>query len=260
MNKKFDKNYKIISNVKVHGNYFELKIKAPITVKHCHPGQFFMLSIPNVFLRRPISIHNIKKNTIIFLYKVIGDGTRNLSKIKSGKIQLLGPLGNSYYDLNFVPSSQKINNKSCNFSPIIIAGGTGIVSLYFLAINLNTRGTIYYGVYSEKDLLCLEKFKKIGWKIIISTEDGSQGYKGYITDILHKDLRNDNTLFVCGPASMLKKVSQIAKEKNINGFASLEEKMACGIGNCQGCVVKVKGQNKRVCRDGTIFRIEDIDL
>ncbi|MCL2484779.1 MAG: dihydroorotate dehydrogenase electron transfer subunit [Endomicrobia bacterium] len=262
MAKRFDKTYKIISNKELCADYFELKIKADAEIiKACNPGQFFMISAPGVFLRRPISIHDAKNGIISFLYKIVGKGTKILSEIQSGEISMLGPLGNGY-------------NVSAVSNPVIVAGGTGIASVHFLAVKLKNKGTLYYGAKTKKDLLCLDKFKKAGWKIIVSTEDGSKGYKGFITEALKEkitnyelQITNDKSaaiqkpiLYVCGPTPMMKAVIKIAKEKNINGYASLEEKMACGIGNCQGCAVKVSGKTKMTCKDGPVFRIEDIEI
>jgi dihydroorotate dehydrogenase electron transfer subunit len=210
-------------------------------------------------LRRPFSIHDVKKDTISFLYRVVGKGTKLLSEIKSEMLPLLGPLGKGY---DLTPDSKGsigAGKKIC-FNPIIVAGGTGIASVYFLAAKLKKKGVLYYGVRTKKDLLCLDKFKKIDWKIVVSTDDGSKGYKGYITDLISKNLKNSDMLFACGPIPMLKKVLHVAKEKNIKGFISLEEKMACGIGNCQGCAVKIKGEYKMVCKDGPVFKIEELEL
>ncbi|MDR2192721.1 MAG: dihydroorotate dehydrogenase electron transfer subunit [Endomicrobium sp.] len=258
MKKYCDKTYKIISNTEIGQGYFELKIQAGAALlRACKPGQFFMLTIPGVFLRRPLSVHDAKDGEISFLYKVVGKGTKILSRIKTGGLSALGALGNGY------PLDTPL-------LPIIVAGGTGIASVYFLASKLKNKGILYYGARSKKDLLCLDKFKKLGWKIVVSTEDGSKGFKGYITDALEKqltankepsrDAKLKNLLFVCGPNAMMKAVFKIAKEKNIKGFASLEEKMACGIGNCQGCAVKINGQNKMTCKDGPVFKIEDIEF
>jgi dihydroorotate dehydrogenase electron transfer subunit len=247
--KRFDKNYEIISNKEVCRGYFELKVKADDVLKHCSPGQFFMIEVPGVFLRRPISVYAIKKDRLSFLYKVVGKGTMILSGISSGEIRLLGPLGKGY-DLETYKG----------FNHVIVAGGTGIASVHFLAMKLDKKGTLYYGARSSKDLLCLDKFEKLGWKIEVSTEDGSKGYKGYITDVLEKNLKSDDMIFVCGPTPMLKKVMDIAKLKNVKGFASLEEKMACGLGNCQGCAVKVDGKIKMTCKDGPVFKIEQVEL
>jgi dihydroorotate dehydrogenase electron transfer subunit len=249
ISKRFDKNYKIISNKEVCAGYFELKVKADDVAKHCFPGRFFMIEVPGVFLRRPISIHDVKKDVLSFLYKVVGEGTTILSRISAGTIQLLGPLGKGY-DLEIYK----------DFNYVIIAGGTGIASVHLLATKLGKKGTLYYGARSAKDLLCLNKFEKLGWKIEVSTEDGSKGYKGYITDVVKKNLKSNDVIFVCGPTSMLKKLLEIAKEKNVKGFVSLEEKMACGIGNCQGCAVKINGQIKMTCKDGPIFKIEQVEL
>ncbi|MCA6069611.1 MAG: dihydroorotate dehydrogenase electron transfer subunit [Endomicrobium sp.] len=249
ISKRFDKSCKIISNKEICNDYFELKIKVDGISKHCFPGQFFMIGAPGVFLRRPISVHDVGKNTSSFLYKVVGKGTKILSSMRSGELQLLGPLGKGY-DLETYKESNHV----------IVAGGTGIASVYFLATKLKKKGILYYGARSKKDLLCLDKFKKIGWKVDVSTEDGSKGHKGYITDVLAEKLKENDVIFVCGPTPMLKKVSQIAKSKNVKGFASLEEKMACGVGNCQGCAVKINGQIKMTCKDGPVFKIEQVEL
>lgn len=244
-----DSKFTVVSNKRLCADYFELKLKAGIIAKSCHPGQFFMISVPGVFLRRPISVHDAKNGIISFLYKVVGEGTETLSRIKSGEVQILGPLGQGY-GLQTAKSSY----------PVIVAGGTGIASVHYLASKLKNKGTLYYGARSKKDLLCLDKFKKLGWKVLISTEDGSQGYKGFITDVLEKKLKNSDTIFACGPTPMLKKVLDIAKSKGVKGFVSLEEKMACGIGNCQGCAVKINGQYKMTCKDGPVFKIEEVEL
>lgn len=247
--KRWDKSCKLISNKNICSDYFELILEDNNISAKCLPGQFFMLTVPGVFLRRPFSVHYAQDGKISFLYKVVGKGTKILSEIKSGEIKILGPLGNGY-DLNLNENSE----------PVLIVGGTGIASVYYLAMKLEKKGMLYYGVRTENDLLCMDSFKKLGWKISISTEDGSQGYKGYITDILDKELKSTDTVFACGPTPMLKKVLDITKNKDIKGFVSLEEKMACGIGNCQGCAVKINGQYKMTCKEGPVFKIEEVEL
>jgi len=246
-----DQVYRIISNKEICAGYFEIKVAASAQiVKACKPGQFFMISVPDAFLRRPISIHDAKNGVISFLYKVVGKGTKILSEIKSGELSMLGPLGNGYD----MPKS---------INPVIIAGGTGIASVYFLAASLKHKGVLYYGAKTTTDLLCMDKFKKLGWKVMVSTEDGSQGHKGLITEcILNSSflIPNSSLLYVCGPMPMMKAVMKIAEKNNMSGYASLEEKMACGIGNCQGCAVKINGENKMTCKDGPVFNIKDITL
>lgn len=249
VSKRWDKNCEIISNKQICSDYYELKIKSPLPAAKCVPGQFFMISVPGVFLRRPISVHDCKNGHVTFLYKAAGKGTKILSQIQTGEIKILGPLGNGY-DLKLPKNSESI----------IVAGGTGIASVHFLAARLKKRGTLFYGARSKEDLLCLHKFKKLGWKTVIATDDGTKGCKGFITELLETKLKNSDTLFACGPTPMLKKVLEIAKNKGVGGFVSLEEKMACGVGNCQGCAVKIGGVNKMTCKDGPVFKIEDVEL
>jgi dihydroorotate dehydrogenase electron transfer subunit len=283
---RIDKAVEIISNKNIVGDYFELKIKAGEITQHCNPGQFFMITAPGVFLRRPISIHSIEGSNICFLYKVIGQGTRSLSEMQKGQLEILGALGNGYLRENreeravasspivskfpFLPSPTReveerdakrgegkaeVLSLSAPFFPVLIAGGTGIASLYFLSQRLSQKGILYYGAKNKKDLLCLSKFKKLGWKVVIATEDGSAGKKGFITPLLEKDLQKMPPvyIYVCGPMPMIDTVIKIAKQYNLKGCASLEEKMACAVGNCQGCAVKIDGQNKMVCKDGPVF-------
>ncbi|MDR1952247.1 MAG: dihydroorotate dehydrogenase electron transfer subunit [Elusimicrobiota bacterium] len=244
---------KIISNKQAGKFFFEMKAEWISAAKICAPGQFFMINIPGVFLRRPMGVHKIEKKTISFLYKVAGKGTGILSQMKKGKIEILGPLGNGY-DLN-------IGSKT----PVLIAGGTGIASLYCLAAAIKKKkGILFYGARSRKDLICLDKFRKLGWRVFISTEDGSKGYKGFVTEMFEKDLAlrfrekenfSSYYIYVCGPSPMMNAAIKIARHYSLSGCVSLEEKMACGVGNCQGCSVLIDGQNKMVCKDGPVFYI-----
>jgi dihydroorotate dehydrogenase electron transfer subunit len=244
--KRRDSKLKIISNKHLCGDYYIITFACGSEYKTAAAGQFCMLSVPGRFLRRPISIYKTEKGKLHFLYKIAGEGTKFLSKLKKGDTsQVLGPLGAGY-------------NVKAKGLPVIVAGGTGIASVHFLATKLKTKGVLYYGARSKEDLLCLKEFKKLGWKIEIATENGTAGRKGYVTDIIK--LTDKNILYACGPTPMLKKVAAFAKEKNVKGFVSLEEKMACGLGNCQGCAVKVGDVYKMTCKDGPVFKIEDVEL
>jgi dihydroorotate dehydrogenase electron transfer subunit len=249
MCKRIDKKYTIISNSNIAGHYFKLKIYAGKTVLDCTPGQFFMLELPEYLLRRPFSIHNvnIQEASISFLYKIVGNGTKRLSQINKGTIKLLGPLGNGYTLLN--------NCEYKNYNNIIVAGGSGIASLYFLATKLKKIGTLYYGVRSKTDLVCVDQFTKLHWKVVIATEDGSIGYKGYIIDVIANTVKKNDIIFACGPYNMLTKIQKIISNKKLHGFVSLEAKMGCGFGNCQSCTVLINNQLKKVCTDGPIFKV-----
>ncbi|MCX5781503.1 MAG: dihydroorotate dehydrogenase electron transfer subunit [Elusimicrobia bacterium] len=214
-----------------------------------------MLSLPGVFLRRPLSVFSIKGSKIGFLYKIVGTATSELSKLKKGsKIDILGPLGESY------TAKSGLGKKI----PLLVAGGTGIASLHFLAQKIGSSGVIFYGAKKKAEFIPLKLNSLKKWKIQFSTEDGSKGYKGLITDYLEKFLTQNKgkeyVVFSCGPNSMLKKVAQICKSHNIEGYVSLEEMMACGVGNCQGCAVRSGNTYKMVCKDGPVFNVNDIEL
>jgi dihydroorotate dehydrogenase electron transfer subunit len=210
--------------------------------------------VPGVFLRRPFSIYGVRGSRIEFLYRVVGKGTETLSQLKAGSaITLLGPLG-AGYDLARVKKG---------VTPLLVAGGTGIASLSFLAERLPVAGILFYGARQKKDLVGVERFKKMGWEISIATEDGSQGLRGFVTDACGSHVAGPVcgkiVLYSCGPHPMLRKVAAIARTHGIEGYVSLEEMMACGVGNCQGCAVSISGTYKMVCKDGPVFNINDVD-
>jgi dihydroorotate dehydrogenase electron transfer subunit len=250
--KRWDYQLEITENKNICLNFYKISVISKDIAQVAKAGQFCMIGLEKVFLRRPLSIYSADKNTgiVSFLYKVVGKGTNILANLPVGsKVKVLGPLGQSY-PLDIEKS----------FRPVLVAGGTGIASIHFLASNLSTPGSLYYGVRKKEEILCLDEFEKMGWEINISTEDGSYGYKGFVTDLLAKQIQQNSIVFVCGPTPMMKKVAQIVKEKNISGFASLEQKMACGLGVCQGCAVKINNVNKMVCKDGPVFSISEISF
>ncbi|MGE4384927.1 MAG: dihydroorotate dehydrogenase electron transfer subunit [Endomicrobiaceae bacterium] len=254
VSKRWDNQLEIKENKKICLNFYEFKVVSKQIASVASAGQFCMIKLDSVYLRRPLSIFHINKKTseISFLYKVLGKGTDKLASLPKGtKIKVLGPLGKGY-DLK--PALRK------DSEPVLVAGGTGIASVFCLASSLKKTGKLFYGVKTKKELLCVSLFKKLGWKVFISTEDGSRGYKGFITDLLYKKLNKSNVIYTCGPAPMMKKVISVAKELNLCGYASLEEKMACGIGNCQGCAVKIGDEYKMVCKDGPVFPISEVSL
>ncbi|MBI5199762.1 MAG: dihydroorotate dehydrogenase electron transfer subunit [Nitrospirae bacterium] len=255
-------------------------MELPSEVKRPKPGQFFMIKVGrnnDPLLRRPLSIHRlISADTVQILYRVRGKGTRVLSKRVLGeRLDILGPLGKGFE----IPS--QINEA------ILVAGGVGIAPLFPLAEELKRAGKsikLFIGGKNREDILCEDDFRSLGLEIYISTEDGSYGKGGLVTDILEDyiqtpDSRLQTQMYACGPKLMLKVVSEIARFYSLPCYVSLEERMACGIGACLGCAVKtrvqsselrVKGKNSRlrtpdsrlyrlVCKDGPVFNAEEID-
>lgn len=243
----------ISENEPVSPGYHHMAVQAPSFARFCNPGQFCLLRIPGVFLRRPLSIYRVDREKVEFLYKVSGAGTRILSGMKAGEpIDILGPLGKGY-DVSMAQSR----------TPVLVAGGIGIASLNFLAERLRKPGILLYGAQGKHDLLGLDTFRKRKWRIHFSTIDGTRGLRGLVTKLCENELDEkvcrSAALFACGPNAMLKNVAAIALHKKVPGFVCLEEKMACGVGICQGCAVRTKNGYKKVCSDGPVFDIRDID-
>jgi len=259
-------NAKIIFNKKVSKEYYNLRLLAePISVG-AQPGQFINIKInPNEmssnkpisfsipFLRRPMSIYKIDPPFIEVLYKVKGQGTEILSKKEKGEVlNIMGPLGNGF-NLN---EDFKVG--------VLVGGGYGISPLVALNQKLQSlkkKVVVIIGA-KTKDLLYIKDFKKVK----ISTEDGSLGAKGVVTDLLNKVCKvlnkKESIIFACGPREMLKRVSLIAQKNKIRCQVSIEELMGCGIGVCLSCVCAVKSKGKmdykRVCVDGPVFNAGEI--
>jgi dihydroorotate dehydrogenase electron transfer subunit len=167
-------------------------------------------------------------------------------------LDLIGPLGNFYP----LASEDK--------TPLIIAGGIGIASVFSLIERLSGRAIVFYGARTKDDLLMLDEVRKLAKEVIVSTDDGSAGAKGTVADSLLAFLSNPQAriphycIFACGPHPLLKALSQIAREHRIRAYVSMEEHMACGIGACLGCVVKTHDGYKRVCKEGPVMNAMEI--
>jgi len=230
------------------------------------PGQFYMLSIGNGYdplLKRAFSLFRKTPDGLQILYRIKGRGTSLLAGMKQGSIvDMLGPLGNSYQ----TPPPGQV--------PLIVAGGIGIASVFSFAEKLHGKAFVFYGARKKDELFMLDKLRSCSRELIVSTDDGSEGKKGTIVGVLKDFLDRQGssdlnfTLYACGAMPMLSAICKIAESKNIKGFVSLEEQMACGIGACLGCAVKANSQKKKtegtdtdykmICKEGPVFPIEEI--
>ena len=218
------------------------------------PGQFAELRIdntPTVMLRRPISVHSFdaQKNEVGFLVQLVGNGTRWLGSLKVGdKVNTLMPLGNGFT----LP-------ETAGKRYLLVGGGVGSAPLYYLAEELKKGGnefTILIGARSAKDLYRREAYEALG-RVEYTTEDGSLGEKGYVTN--HSLLAEKyDYIYTCGPKPMMMAVARYARENNIACEVSLENKMACGLGACLCCVEDTKEGHKCVCTDGPVFSIDEL--
>lgn len=268
---------KIISNLPLNSKNNLLTIKPLETTIDPEPGQFYMIEPADSYdplLKRPFSFFRKTSEGIQFLYTIKGKGTSLMRDFKVGEvIHIIGPLGIGY------PKPED------GYIPLLIAGGIGIASLFTFAELLSKKAYLLYGAKCKDDLLMLDELKGLGHELIFCTDDCSCGKAGTVVDILNDFLTQNSSfitrslLYACGPQPMLKALSKLALEKGIKGYVSVEENMACGVGACQGCVVKVRRQKaesrrqelkyairnpeseityKRVCKEGPVFPIEEI--
>jgi len=242
----------IVFNKKLSDKYYYMKIKSPDFVKNAKPGQFFMLKtqsfdyLVDPLLRRPFGICDIDNDCFTLLYILIGKGTYLLSNLHPGTIiSFSTPLGNPFTIVK-------------NSKVALIGGGVGIAPLLFLAKTLKSNNnfiTLYYGGKTKDDIHLIEEFEKYCDNILISTEDGSIGSKGVITDLI-KNFDYD-IVYSCGPKPMMKAVINLFKNKVSKIEVSLDERMACGLGACLGCIVYLKDGEKivqkRCCIEGPVF-------
>ncbi|KLI13486.1 dihydroorotate dehydrogenase electron transfer subunit [Brachyspira hyodysenteriae] len=244
----------IIKNIKISNDKYLIRVKSKESYKHAKAGQFFMLK-SNTFLRRPISLHYIDNDILEFYYQVKGEGTEYLSKLKENDtINIQGPLGNGF-DTN-------INNKKI----LIVAGGMGIAPIKLLIEKLNNSNnsiTLIMGGADSSAIKIMDRFDTNNIDLHIITDDGSVGDKCNTVDKT-KELLKEKTfdiIYTCGPTVMMKALIKVAKENNILCYASLEERMACGVNACLGCNIEIKDEKsgytlKKVCHDGPVFNGE----
>jgi dihydroorotate dehydrogenase electron transfer subunit len=205
-----------------------------------------------------MSIHNVEENRLEIFFQVAGEGTRLLSMKKAGdRLDLLGPLGHGFT----IKKGLKGQDVFC------VGGGRGIAPLYYLARRLiitGARPVIFYGGKTSADLPLKNRLEQAGWEVLVSTDDGSQGFSGFVTSLVERDLnrRKPGFLFACGPDPMMEKLAESCRQKNLPAEFSLEAIMGCGFGACWGCVKKVRrnGQVRflKVCEDGPVFPLEEI--
>ena len=236
--------YKILSNEKIAKSVYKMVLEGD-TSAITAPGQFINIKLDGKFLRRPISICDSDERTITVIYKVVGEGTEQMSDMCPDEtLDVLVGLGNGY------------DTNESGSSPLLLGGGVGVPPLYKLAKKLISEGkkvSVVLGFNTADEVFYETEFKALGADVKVATADGSYGIKGFVTDVL-KDI--DYTyFFTCGPEPMLK---AIEKTVTTSGQYSFEERMGCGFGACMGCTCKTKYGNKRICKDGPVLKREEI--
>ena len=253
-----EESFVVKENCKVADRTFRIVLDGDVS-DFSNPGQFVNIAIDGFFLRRPISVARVDKNSMSLYYKIVGGGTSRLSELKSGeKLNILLPLGNGF-DLN------KIGDEEA----LLVGGGVGVppmMGCYEVALKIGMRPKVILGFNNSSEVFGADEFESIASAygirpdIHISTVDGSLGTKGTVIDVIKEiadeeylDIENSYIL-ACGPKAMLKALSELSAK----GQYSLEERMACGFGACMGCTCSTRSGGKRVCKDGPVFLKEEI--
>ncbi len=254
----------ILEHTRLSETIYRLTLQSLEISESCRAGQFVHVRVADgreVLWRRPFSIHRVDRNRGSFeiLYRVVGEGTTRLCRKQPGeRLDLLGPLGNG-----FDPEGR--------FRlALLVAGGVGCADLFFLSDALLERGkriVFLWGVRSRSELFDLDLLRTRGIDVRTCTEDGSDGRRGLAVDLL-KDFLSEGGFsgeeavgFVCGPKGMIRAVQPMAERTEFPWQVSLEEKMACGVGVCQGCAVRrTTGAYAMVCSDGPVFDLRTVVL
>lgn len=253
----------LVKKEQIKSDIYKYSVKSDEMANQAKPGQFLEIRVTDSiepFLRRPISIHNVKKDEgiIEFIFQVKGKGTELLAERKEGElIDIIGPLGEGIFNTN---GYEKI---------AIIGGGIGIFPLYELAKQAKESGknvNMYLGFRNKEFVILENEYKEVANNFTLATDDGSYGKNGFAINFLKDDISKNpvDCIYACGPLPMLKAVQALAKEKNIPCQLSLEERMGCGMGVCIGCAVKYKTETedtfKRVCREGPVFDANTVEI
>lgn len=248
----------VLDQQEIAGGIYDMKIKTGI-VDGAVAGQFVMIYPKNksTILPRPISICEVdrEKKILRIVYRVAGSGTKEFSEYKAGdEIRVMGPLGNGF-------PIEKAKGKRA----LLLGGGIGVPPILELAKELPGEKVIVAG-YRDGNLFLQEDFEKQA-SYLAATEDGSKGIKGNVMDAVREKEIIADVIYACGPMPMLRAIRQYAQEKNIPAFISLEERMACGVGACLGCVCKTTHKdahshvnNARICTDGPVFEAQEVDI
>lgn len=251
----------VLSNIEVAAGIRLLQLRAPDIAASAEPGQFIHVRCSDSLdplLRRPLSVHRIGrlapsygKDQIAVLFQVVGRGTAGLATRRPGDmIDALGPAGRGF---TLRPSTRRL---------LLVGGGMGIAPLVAaadLAISREIAVTVLAGARTADQLLPAQLLPREA-EYAVSTEDGSLGFRGVVSDLMPEFLAWADQVFVCGPRGMLEAVGAIVRGRSVAVQVSLEQRMACGVGACLGCVVDTRRGPRRVCRDGPVFSLEELTL
>ena len=235
--------FEIIENTPLTENVYKMRLCGD-TSDITAPGQFINIKLDGLFLRRPISVCDLEGDVVTIIYKVVGKGTEQMSKMQCGTLDVLTGLGNGY------------TTDISGDKPLLLGGGVGVPPLYLLAKKLIKEGknvSVILGFNTESEVFYKDEFEALGADVTVTTVDGSLGVKGFVTDAAAN--MEYSYFYTCGPEPMLRAIYNSLKT---SGQLSFEERMGCGFGACMGCSCKTIAGYKRICKDGPVLEKEEI--
>ena len=249
---KFDaQDCELVFKKQLTNTIYDLRLKNKSLAEITKPGQFVQILVPSKTLRRPISVCDVDKDTIRLVFEIRGEGTQILSETKVGEfINIIAPLGKGF-DID--PDKKTI----------FIGGGIGVPPMLYSAKQCGKNATVINGFRNQKAVILEEDFKSFAGNVIITTDDGSYGIHGFVTQPLQEYIKNADMACACGPMPMLKVIAEICKEHNKPCQVSLEERMGCGIGACLVCACKTLDkdgniEHSHVCKKGPVYNAEEV--
>lgn len=252
----YDEVVTVLENRKVNAEYFKISFRSPHLARGVRPGQFMQIKIAegsDPFLRRPFSYYRVGGDRIEILYEILGRGTALLAKVERGtRLRVMGPLGRKF--------SETIGRKK----RILVGGGVGVPPLVFLAERHGCH-RFFIGTKSRSEVLPPNEIQKFRREVFYATEDGSYGTRGLVTKLLEdlfekeKEAPKDYFIQTCGPNRMMERVMEIADRYGAQGEASWDERMACGVGVCLGCMVLTHRGWTPSCTEGPVFRFDEME-
>ena len=237
----------LISNTEIADGIFDMRLEYKQDDLPVLCGQFAHVYVPGKTLRRPISVCDASGNVLRLVYQIKGEGTRIMSQMSGGSVDVLVPLGNGF--------KIESGRRYC-----LIGGGIGAPPMLYTAKQCDAP-LIITGFRNESLVILQDDFKAVG-ETLLCTDDGSAGRKGFVTDLLRERINEIDEVCACGPTPMLKAVAAVCKEFGKPCQISLEERMGCGVGACLVCAVKVRKNGEEVmqhvCKNGPVFNAEEV--
>lgn len=249
---KFDaQDCKLVAKTQLTPTIYDFRLQNAELAEIAKPGQFAHLLVPGKTLRRPISICDVEGDIIRLVLEVRGEGTKILAETEVGDtINMICPLGKGFD----IPTDKKI---------IFIGGGIGVPPMLYSAKSAGKNSVVINGFRDKSAVILTEDFKKTGCKLIETTDNGSYGIHGFVTQPLKEIIDEADMICACGPTPMLKNIAAMAQQHEKECFVSLEQRMACGVGACLGCAVGIKKDEgsttyQHVCKNGPVFKAEEV--